>query len=320
MANDCRAIESVVGAIALNEASDAERERYRRHLAGCLRCVDAYGGEREIERVMSTVGRTRDEETWIPDPVSTGRARQAERRRAWTIGFSAIAAAVALSLGLHVFLAAGLGRLAPSPANPIEIAYDGQRVTIEHRPHVAPAQPHAVPGLLVERTVVHLTPPAPEAVRAPREHAAAPAPATHRSEPSTVVAVQAWERRHPVQPGADTSGVLAQSAPPLVNHAEAIAAAPEIHDVAPVGSIVPHPAPIAYAEGAEGTTAYAVDVDERGAPVRCSIDKSSGYLALDKAVCEAAMKAQYVPRTVGGRAVASTYRDAVTFRTQTPGN
>jgi TonB family protein len=135
-----------------------------------------------------------------------------------------------------------------------------------------------------------------------------------------VVAVQAWERRHPVQPGADTSGVLAQSAPPLVNHAEAIAAAPEIHDVAPVGSIVPHPAPIAYAEGAEGTTAYAVDVDERGAPVRCSIDKSSGYLALDKAVCEAAMKAQYVPRTVGGRAVASTYRDAVTFRTQTPGN
>jgi TonB family protein len=268
---------------------------------------------------MSTVGRARDEETWTPDPVSTGRVRQAGRRRAWTLGVSAIAAAVAISLGLHVFLAAGLGRLAPTPSNPIEIAYDGQRVTIEHRPRVAPAPPHAAPGLLVERTVVHLTAPAPVVARV-QERAAATAPEPRVAPPSPVVAVKAWERRHPVQVGADTSGVLAQSAPPLVNHAEAIAAAPEIHDVAPVGSIVPRPAPIAYAEGAEGTTAYAVDVDERGTPVRCSIDKSSGYLALDKAVCDAAMKAQYAPKTVGGRAVASTYRDAVTFRTQAPGN
>ncbi|MGR4064076.1 MAG: energy transducer TonB [Vulcanimicrobiaceae bacterium] len=316
-------METVAGSIALNEASDAERERYRRHLAGCMRCVDAYGGEREIERVMATIARARDEETWAPDPVSVGRAREAGRRRAVTIGFSAIAAALAISLGLHAFLAAGLGHLAPSPANPIEIAYDGQRVTIEHRPRAVAAIPHSTSGMVVERTVVHLTPPAPETAHVQPVRVPAPPTDARKSQRAAVVAVKAWELRHPVQTGADTSGVLAQSAPPLVNHAESIAVAPEVHDVVPVGgegSIVPRPAPIAYAEGAEGTTAYAVDVDERGIAVRCSIDKSSGYLALDKAVCEAAMKAQYVPRTVGGRAVASTYRDAVTFRTETPGN
>ncbi len=198
-------------------------------------------------------------------------------------------------------------------------------MTIEHRRAAPPRTVAAAPGLVVEREVVHLTAPAPEPPVPARERPQRKAPVRNveRKAAPAVVAVKTWEREHPVAAGADTSGVLAQTAPALVNHAESIAIAPEVRDVEPVGgagSIVPHPAPIAYNEGAEGTTAYAVDVDERGVPVKCSIDKSSGYLVLDKAVCDAAMKAQYVPRTVGGRAVASTYRDAVTFRTQTPGN
>ncbi|MGC1381272.1 MAG: hypothetical protein WA814_09675, partial [Candidatus Baltobacteraceae bacterium] len=63
----CARAEVLAGAIALNEAGDAEREEYRRHLAGCANCLASLGGERAIERVMSVVGEARDAERWEPD-------------------------------------------------------------------------------------------------------------------------------------------------------------------------------------------------------------------------------------------------------------
>ncbi len=90
-----------------------------------------------------------------------------------------------------------------------------------------------------------------------------------------------------------------------------------VRDVTPVGgegALVPHPPAIAYQEGAEGTTAFGVLVDRHGKPLGCTIEKSSGYKALDDAVCHAAMQARYVPRTIDGHAVDAVYRDAFTFR------
>ena len=110
------------------------------------------------------------------------------------------------------------------------------------------------------------------------------------------------------------------TAPPAPQRAESIAVMPApgiTRDAVPLGgeyAIVPHPPAIAYYENAEGTTAFEVSVDERGAPVKCTIVKSSGFLVLDDAVCRAAMRARYAPRTVNGRAVPGVYRDALTFQ------
>ena len=60
----CREAEVRVGAIALGEATDAEREAYRRHIATCAACLNANGGEREIDRTMARVAQARDAETW----------------------------------------------------------------------------------------------------------------------------------------------------------------------------------------------------------------------------------------------------------------
>jgi hypothetical protein len=64
----CTRAEVLAGAIALDEASAAEREEYRNHCAICPACVRAFGGEREIERVMARVAHAREAETWDPVP------------------------------------------------------------------------------------------------------------------------------------------------------------------------------------------------------------------------------------------------------------
>jgi TonB family protein len=123
----------------------------------------------------------------------------------------------------------------------------------------------------------------------------------------------------------DIASAQTTQSPVLGGHAESIAVAPSyiIRDVTPVGGVTainPKPAPIAYAQGAEGTTAFEVAVDERGTPTKCTITKGSGYASLDVAVCKAAMGAKYTPRTVNGKPVASVYRDAFTFRNNNNGD
>jgi TonB family protein len=111
----------------------------------------------------------------------------------------------------------------------------------------------------------------------------------------------------------------ATAAPPAAR-AESMAMVPErtvVHDAMPIGgesAIVPHPSLIAYSEGAEGTTAIEVSIDDKGTPVKCTITKSSRYLVLDDAVCKAAMKVRYTPKTINGHPVAGVYSDAFTFR------
>jgi anti-sigma factor RsiW len=94
----CARAEIVAGAIALGEAREDERHAYRAHLAHCSRCVNALGGEREIERTVSLVANARESERWKPDVRRRlGRAIDAPMRLRW---LSAAATAIVAVLAI----------------------------------------------------------------------------------------------------------------------------------------------------------------------------------------------------------------------------
>jgi hypothetical protein len=73
---ECAHAETLAGAIALGEALECERERYRAHLAICARCRHQFGGERQIERVMAVPAQAYETERWEPDLRSALRRRR----------------------------------------------------------------------------------------------------------------------------------------------------------------------------------------------------------------------------------------------------
>lgn len=93
---DCGTAERLAGAIALGEAGDAERETYRSHLAVCPGCLNALGGERAIERVMTRVAHARDSERWEPD-LRAALRRARRPRYGWGLA-SVLAAAVVIAV------------------------------------------------------------------------------------------------------------------------------------------------------------------------------------------------------------------------------
>ena len=97
--DECIGAERLAGAIAIGEAGEIERDAYRAHVAGCARCLHELGGEREIERVMGTVARAREDERWEPDRRGT-LARPRRTYNVWTLA-TALAAAVILIVGLR---------------------------------------------------------------------------------------------------------------------------------------------------------------------------------------------------------------------------
>lgn len=311
----------LAGAIALGEATEAERDAYRRHLAVCPPCIAALGGEREIERTMATVAAARDGEVWEPDLRAALRRASPAGRRAWRF-----AAAV---LGVAV-LAAAVRVAAVRDAQPV--------TTVAFRPVAAAAAVHhpappprrqarkpvavavaPVPAtrMVVVHNVVTLKPPA-------AAHQPAAPPSRRSAAPSRQASVPSQREVASLAPSeSDRQAVAAlrtgQTASPE-QRAESLAVAPQVlvvRDVAPLGgesALVPWLPAIAYSENAQGTTAFEVSVDEHGVPVKCTITKASGYLVLDESVCRAAMRARYSPRTVNGRPVPGSYRDAFTFR------
>ncbi|MBV8372530.1 MAG: TonB family protein [Candidatus Eremiobacteraeota bacterium] len=313
-ASDCVRAEITAGAVALGEASDAERDVYRRHLSACAACLRALGGEREIERTMQCVADARETERWEPDVrIAWGRDRGA--RNAWWFGLATVAAAAVIWSGVHAHDAAA-------------VKSEPARVALAHRVPAMPAVHVAVrtgPGhdLVVLHKVATLKRPPLETVspqrvvKAPSRFVAHVAKASPAHGAPLAVAFADPSKRDERSIGAlRTVGTT----PPAPQRAEAIAVLPATapnRDVGPIGgegAIVPKPPAIAYYENAEGTTAFDVTVDERGLPVKCSVTKSSGYLVLDEAVCRAAMRARYQPRMLNGRAVTSLYHDSITFK------
>lgn len=325
MTGQCARAEVLAGAIALGEASDVERDQYRLHLAACRRCVNAFGGEREIERTANVVALARDGETWQPDLRGWMTSRQKRRALTWRFGLSGVAAAIVVSLGIHALVAANISvTVPPSNAEPATVALGSMQVTLERRQPVehrkaAAAAPAAAPRLEVVHNVVTLHRPAAPAAVAQVAPRVAASPKPLKADPKlqaqhTIVAMAPTKRDEKSISALKTA---ATAAPPAAR-AESMAIVPiVIRDAMPLGgenAIAPRPSLIAYSEGAEGTTAFEVAIDEKGEPEKCTITKPSGYLVLDDAVCKAAMRAHYSPKTVNGRAVSGVYRDAFTFR------
>ena len=318
MKDACARAEILAGAIALGEATQAERDDYRGHIATCASCLRSLGGEREIERVMATVAQAKDGETWEPSPR---RVDARSRRPLWRAGVAVgiAAAAIAASLGIHAFLAASvrapvaIARTAPAPV----VHASALHVSLEHRARSTPRPVAKVAVRPRSIVVVHnvITRHGNAVTQTTTQTTLAEASVPHIVVPASNVPI--WRRTEAMP---SPRSVAATAAPVLAaGRAESMVVAPPtvVRDVAPLGgdaAINPHPALIAYKQGAQGTTAFEVHVDERGIPVKCTITKSSGYLSLDDAVCKAAMAARYSPRTVNGKPISGIYRDAFTFR------
>ncbi len=331
-------IEAIAGAIALGEATDAERREYREHIAACERCLGALGGEHEIERVAATVTAARECEVWQPKlrDVIANRARR--RGRIVRASFALTALCAAIWFGVHVAMVNGVARLTSTASVPAVLNAGATRIALQrHSAHVSTPLPLPARRMIVEHNVVQIARapvpeqpviPVPKAGTTPRAatsvtvHAPAQPPAFKTAQSDIPVWRRGGERWRTVATTTTTS--LSESAPQTLTHnAESIQlVSPHVtRDAMPLGgetAINPQPAMIAYDEGAEGTSMFEVLVDERGVPTKCVIIKSAGYAVLDSAVCKAAMQARYSPKTIDGRPVAGMYRDAFTFRMSSP--
>lgn len=335
-------IEVLAGAIALGEATDEERNEYREHISSCAECLDALGGEREIERVASTIHEAREAEVWQPDLRDVVAARTQRSTRRLRLGLGVVSLCLAVSFGVHALGALGAARLAPSAGAPVIINAGATRIVLEQRTAAGAVKPvPATPQrrMIVEHNIVQIA-------RQPVQAAPAqPAPLKSDVKPQQIAAITVHPDRRPAAPemhssksnipiwrrnsnsedswrtvATTTTTSLTETAPQTLTHsAESIQlASPHImREAMPVGgetAINPKPAMIAYDEGAEGTSVFEVLVDREGNPTRCVITKSAGYTVLDAAVCKAAMQAHYTPKVVDGRAVPGVYHDAFTFR------
>lgn len=332
-------IEAIAGAIALGEATDEERREYREHIATCPACLDALGGEHEIERVAATVIAARESEVWQPDLRDVVEARLKRRNRTLRLGFAFAGLCLVISFGVHTLAVSALPRISSSIAQPVAVTAGTTHVVLDQRAPAAP-KPTAVPQrrMIVEHNIVQIA-------RAPIAITPVVPPAKTGAKPSEIAAItvhaQPPQQPHPQKNAkcnvpvwrcddqstdtwhtvaTTTTTSMSESAPQTLTHRAELIQVFSSHttrEALPVGgetSINPQPPMIAYDEGAEGTSVFEVLIDERGTPTRCVITKSAGYSVLDSAVCKAAMQARYSPKTVDGRAVPGVYRDAFTFR------
>ncbi len=332
-------IEAIAGAIALGEATDEERREYREHIATCPACLNALGGEHEIERVAATVSAARESEVWQPDLRDVVDGHVQRRNRALRFGFGFAGLCLAVFLGVNMLEGTGVAQINPNVAKRVAVfSADTTRVVLDQRAPAAP-KPTAPPPqrrMIVEHNIVQIA----RAPVAPVPNAPAATPVAKQEIASITVHAQPQQQSRarnnakckvPVwrcEEGADTWHTVAtttttsmtESAPQTFTHrAESIQvfSPHSTREALPIGgetSINPQPPMIAYDEGAEGTSVFEVLIDERGIPTRCVITKSAGYSVLDSAVCKAAMQARYTPKTIDGRAVPGVYRDAFTFR------
>ncbi|GAC1651631.1 MAG: hypothetical protein NVS9B12_00140 [Vulcanimicrobiaceae bacterium] len=323
--------EVLAGAITLGEATDEERLEYRRHVSECGTCLRALGGEHELHRMHDTVRQAASDEVWAPDvrgPLMD-RLNTAPRRIArYGLGFLGVALVVSL-IGHFV-----VGSTLAHPwSDPPVLDITPFKVTLERKSTRDAKTPSPAPRLLVEHNVFHLTGAGPDSSKLSAAKSSKPvttrqvvtmAPASAAQSARAQLAagaraaaanVPAWRsaippRRQPYVASASIAGLA---------HAESLTIAPvySTREAEPEGgdtAIQPRPPAIAAQEGAEGTTAFEVTIDENGNPTKCAIAMPSGYPVLDEATCRAAMKIHYRPKTLNGKPVVGVYRDAFTFR------
>jgi len=339
-------IEVLAGAIILGEATDEQRIEYRQHIADCPACLIAYGGEHELGRLHDVITQARDSEVWEPDvrsPVLARAATRTQRIARYGLGFLAVCLLVSL-IG-HFVVGSSLAQMAPTLTDPIVVNWESNKLVVERRSVRDAKSPPPVARMVVVHNIVQLpratvanaarakTTTSPVHAQKPQRHETEVA--LEQASSSTVAggegmrskaadsgqaiqpAIPIWRRGavgHPRYGGEASS--LGAARPEAIT----VAASYTTRDAAPEGgdtAINPQPAQIAILEGAEGTSAFEVMVDETGAPTKCIITKASGWPVLDDAVCKAAMKIHYRPKSINGKTVPGVYRDAFTFRATT---
>jgi anti-sigma factor RsiW len=112
------AYEALAGAIALGEASDAERAAFSAHCATCARCADDADALRTD--VVTVVAVARELETWRPQ-VRDGVVRRIDADRGRSTGRTTtlLTAAIALSLVLNAAFATGFAQRAGHAIEPV---------------------------------------------------------------------------------------------------------------------------------------------------------------------------------------------------------
>lgn len=167
--------ESLYGAVLLGEATQAERDEYARHAAGCALCA----GEPVDGALLAAIASMQAAETWRPsiDRRVVTRIRETQSKRSrFTVGLLGWAAAA--SIAVNVFFVTGFaGRVgsavfdAMTPPAPVAATQFGVRL---------PAQTFATVKrrALAERAVVAENHVARASVR--RHHVAADAPLPQR--------------------------------------------------------------------------------------------------------------------------------------------
>ncbi|MDP9111033.1 MAG: hypothetical protein M3M96_05330, partial [Candidatus Eremiobacteraeota bacterium] len=150
--------EVLAGAIALDEATEAERIEYRGHIASCGDCLQRFGGEHELARTAKVIDEARAAEIWEPDLRSTI-ARTITTRKHWArFGLSALGVCFAVVFFIRILVASGFAHLTPSLAAPLVISYGGTRLVLENRVTVpAPKPSPASRRLVVMHNVVQLS-------------------------------------------------------------------------------------------------------------------------------------------------------------------
>jgi len=325
--------EVLAGAITLGEATDEERLEYRRHLAECAKCLQSLGGEHELQRLNSVVQEAHASEIWEPDVRGPLMDRvNLTPRRVARYGLGILGVCLCISLIGHFVAGSSFAQMIrPALADPLVISYEGNKVVLERRSvrdekTPVPAPPRT--STVVEHNIVHYAAPLgivkAKPVTVHREVSmVAPATASDAIVQSQAPSAQSansanvppWQsalpKRAPSFTGPkNTVGSARAESLTIAASYSTREAVPEAGETA----INPQPPAIARQEGAEGTTAFEVLIDEQGNPTKCVITKPAGYVVLDEAVCKAATSVKYKPKTLNGKAVPGVYRDAFTFR------
>jgi len=177
-----RHFEALAAALALGEASEAERAEFAAHARSCAVCAaDAAHGSALVGRLAAA----RDDERWQPHlDGDIGARLSVHRTQRSKQTFAVLGYAVAASLVVNVAFVGGfagraLDALRVTPA-PEAAAVNSLRIVLEHR---APREPAA----LALHRATRLAPHAQVAFRAPapvaRREAAAPPPAAPADVP-----------------------------------------------------------------------------------------------------------------------------------------
>lgn len=234
------------------------------------------------------------------------------RLKQLTILHSAIPERIVAAILIVTLHAVVLTLLARSADMPVTVPAQPQPVNVElvaAAPSIEPA-PSVAETAPPEETVLPETVAQPEPEEAEKpvdENAIAPAPPEKKTPPPVKKAAPA--KRKPVQqpvrqePVASTNSAPSAAAAPVASPAQEAPLTPPLANADYLRNPPPPYPDVAISRGQEGTVLLNVQVRPDGKVQTLSIQKSSGYPALDNAARDTVLRWSFVPARRGSQAV-----------------